>query len=134
VPSYTVALGFGSNPERVPELVEAAMREIDSLRATGPTANEMAKVREEEIRERETDERTNQFWAMRLMSYDQNGWPIARIAHYADWVAGVTAEQLREAARRYLDPRNVVQLSLVPEGPGAEAENGTELPSGLRVW
>ncbi|HET7321354.1 MAG TPA: insulinase family protein [Longimicrobiaceae bacterium] len=134
VPSYTVALGFGSNPDRVPELVRAAMREIDSLRTAGPTADEMAKVREEEIRERETDARTNQFWAVHLMSYDQNGWPIERIADYTDWVAGVTAEELRDAARRYLDPRNVVQLSLVPEGPTAEAGNGTELPSGLRVW
>jgi predicted Zn-dependent peptidase len=74
-----------------------------------------------ELRSRETDLRSNQFWLAQLMSYDYQGWDMGGILDYPRWVRGLDGELVRAAARRYLDPANYVQASLLPEPPAGAA-------------
>jgi zinc protease len=111
---YEVSVAFGSDPERVDELVTALFAELDSLRVNGPTSAEIDKVREIHLRQRETDRRENHFWISQILGYDRYGWDLEGINRYEDRVLDLDAEQLREAARLYLDPTRYVQLSLLP--------------------
>jgi zinc protease len=113
-PRYRFAVDFGAAPERLDELVRVVFSEIASLGRAGPTQDELAKVREEQRRQRELDLRDNNWWLMQLLAYDNNGWDLAGIAAPAD-PGAVTAERIRDAARLYLDPQRYVQVSLVPE-------------------
>ncbi|HEU5219229.1 MAG TPA: insulinase family protein, partial [Gemmatimonadales bacterium] len=61
-PEYTVYISFGSAPERADSLVSAVFAQIDTLKATGPRAVDLAKYKEAAIRSRETDLRQNGWW------------------------------------------------------------------------
>ncbi len=112
---YSVNVNFGCDPGRTDELVAAVFREIDSLRANGPSEKQMADLREQLLREYETNIR-------------QNGYLLAQIAYkyaYQEDVKGLfdlpdmyrklTPAVVRDAARRYLTPDNYVQVTLLPE-------------------
>ncbi len=117
-PTYSVSIGFGTSPERVEELTRVVFAQIDSLKRTGPTAEELQKVREAERRSRETEMRDNAFWISQMMSYVNSGWDLREIPAGGDRTARLTAEAVRDAARRYLDTANYVQVSLLPETAG----------------
>lgn len=116
---YAVAVGFGSAPDRVEELTRATFAEIDSLRKYGPTAAELEKVKEIELRERESAMRENGSWLALLTSYVRNGWDPRGIVQYDDDVRRLRASDIRDAARRYLDERNYVSVSLYPASPSS---------------
>jgi zinc protease len=114
-PQYQVTIGFGANPTRIDELTRVVFQQIDSLQRVAPTPEEIQKVREMEIRSRETDLRTNHFWVLQMMSYDRSGWDLRDILNFPRWAQALQPEALRSAAIRYLRPANYVQLSLMPE-------------------
>jgi zinc protease len=114
-PQYRVTVDFGAAPDRLAELTRVVFGEIAALKRDGPTPQELAKVREGMRREKEINLRDNGWWAMQLVTYDRLGWDLRGIVDSADATAPLTAELVRDAARRYLDPQNYVQVSLVPE-------------------
>jgi len=114
---YSFSIGFGSAPERADELVHAIFAEIDSLKARGPREQDLAKLRESEIRGRETNRRLNRYWLGQLVFMDQTGEDPATIPDPRGDVDLFTADAIREAARRYLDPKNYVRVTLLPETP-----------------
>ncbi|HEU4641882.1 MAG TPA: insulinase family protein [Gemmatimonadaceae bacterium] len=114
---YEISVEFGSAPGRVDELTRAVFEEIDSLQRVGPTAQDLAKVKETQLRERETGLRRNGVWLSLLYAYDYNGWDPREILAYPADVRRLDAAAIRGAARRWLDRDNVVQVSLMPENP-----------------
>jgi zinc protease len=117
-PTYSVSIGFGTSPERVDELTGVVLAQIDSLKRAGPTEAELQKVREAERRSRETEMRDNAFWISQMMSYVNAGWDLREIPAGGDRTARLTPEAVRDAARRYLDTGNYVQVTLLPETAG----------------
>jgi zinc protease len=105
---------FGSAPDRVEELEAAVLAEIRALADSGPSPAELDKVREAQIRARETAVRTNQFWAGRLSQAWQYGDDPTDILRFRELVDGLTAERVRDAARRYLSGDNYVRVTLLP--------------------
>ena len=82
------------------------------------TIKELEKVKETDLRERETNLRQNAYWLSALYSYDYNGWDLKDILRYEEMVKGLTAETIRDAARRYLDTNNYARFTLLPEKTG----------------
>ena len=117
VARYQLSVGFGSDPERADELTAVVMEQIDALKRAGPTPQEVGKVREMELRSRETDLRENQFWIGQLLSYDRHGWDMAGILAYPDWIGRLDAEVIRAAAIRFLDTSNHLRMTLLPQLP-----------------
>ena len=113
-PRYQLSIAFGGEPARMDELTRAAFAVIDSVRTIGPSDEDFAKAREAQLRERETDLRTNRFWIERMLSYDQQGWPLESILDLPDWLADASSETVRQAALRYIDPQQYVQVTLLP--------------------
>lgn len=118
---YQIAIGFSAAPQRMPELVRATFADLDSLRAVGPSAGDVEKVRETQLRERETALRRNGVWASLLTTYLENGWPLDGILRFENDARHLTPVSLRDAARRYLNNHNYVQVTLVPEGSASRA-------------
>jgi zinc protease len=118
-PQYQLSIGFGTSPERLGELTGAVLQEIESLRAHGPGAVELQKVREMMVRGRENELRRNHFWLQQMLVYDRHGWDMRDISGHHQRVAAIDGPRVQTAARRYLDLGNYVQVSLVPERGGA---------------
>lgn len=112
--AYSVQISFGSDPERVEELIEAIFEEMKSFSTEGPTPEELQAVTEKERRARETNLQENRWWVSQLRFADQYG-SDPRFLVDESLLAGVTAETIRRDAQRYLRMDNYIQVSLFPE-------------------
>ena len=100
--SYMLRIDFGSAPERAAELQKAVFAEIDSVKQNGVTEKDLQKVRETDLRERETTLRQNRSWLSLLASYDVNGWDPGLILKYDDNVRALSSASLQAAGRKDL--------------------------------
>jgi zinc protease len=116
---YEVSFSFGSAPERVEELAAAAFAVIDSVKRTGPTDDELAKIREQFIRGHETGLRENAAWIGWMSDHDEDGRDQHATVQYPSLVQRLSAAQLRDAARRYLDLAQYARFTLLPEAARA---------------
>ncbi len=112
---YGAYIQFGSDPERVNELLDVVLRQIDSLRTVGPTDEEIAKVSETQRRQWETSLEQNGTWIDALVRHGRNGLDYREIAAWEELVNGLDSDLIREAARRYLSGENRVRVTLYPE-------------------
>jgi zinc protease len=117
-PEYQIRIQFGSDPERVEELVGAVFTEIQALIQDGPTPEDVQAAKEKERRSRETNLEENGWWMNQLRS-----------AYFYDWdphlaldegpLERVTAETIQGDAGRWLRLDNYVRVSLFPEEGGS---------------
>ncbi len=114
-PEYSLSISFGSDPERVEELVGFVFAEIEKLKESGPTEQEVANVKAQMRRSYETNSRENGYWLSRLVSVYQNGGDPNEIDDYLESVDALTAELVHEAANTYIDFDNLVRVTLMPE-------------------
>ncbi len=114
---YAVTIRFGSAPERVDELVAAALAVLDSVKRAEPTAEEMGKIKEQFIRAHETRMRENSAWISWMRDHDEDGRDLHVIQQYPAMVQALTSAQIRAAAVRYLDLKQHSRFTLLPEEP-----------------
>jgi zinc protease len=114
-PRYSISVSFGSDPDRVDELVQAIFSEVRSLQEDGPTPEEIQSAREQERRGRETNLRENSWWATQLaFSYQYDHDP--RLLLDESLLEEMTAETVKRDAGLWLRLDNYVKVSLFPEG------------------
>jgi len=114
-PRYDFSIGFGCKPERVDELVARVFAEIEKLKQQGVSDELLAKIKETQRRERETDLKENGFWLSTLRFYDFNHEDPGQILDLDEWIAKLDSDAIRDAARKYLDEKNYVQVALMPQ-------------------
>jgi zinc protease len=113
---YAIQVQFTSSPDNVDKLTARTFRVIDSLKTVGPTDADITKVREQILRGRETNLKTNMFWVSNIASRDVNGEDIAGLlAPYDSMVKQLTAKEIQDAAKRYFDLTRYVKVVLLPE-------------------
>jgi zinc protease len=114
---YTVSINFGSAPERADSLVQAIFAQVDTLQKSGPRATDLAKFRETSIRSRETNLRQNGWWLGQLVAIRRDGDDMATRLALEPQLSRLTPQVIRDAARKYLDTKRFVRVTLLPEGP-----------------
>lgn len=115
VPGYSFEIQFGAAPERLEELVATVFAEIERIRTEGPAADALANAKEQRRRAWETNLRRNEYWMSVLLSEAETGEPAAGALELPRRLEAVTAEHIRAAAERFLDPAAYVRVSLLPE-------------------
>jgi zinc protease len=110
---YSVSIRFGSDPKLADSLVRTIFSEIDSIQRRGPKASDLAKVKEAFIRSRETALKENGWWLAQLMQAARDGDPAA--PPLEPYLAAITVESVRDAARKYLDKARYVRVTLLPQ-------------------
>ena len=113
---YTFSINFGSAPERADSLVQAVFAQIDTLQSAGPRATDLAKFKETSVRTRETSLRQNGWWLGQIIASRREGDSMAARLALDPQLARLTPEVIRDAARRYLDKKRFVRVTLLPEG------------------
>ncbi len=108
-------ISFGSDPKRVEELTRTVFEQIDSLKTVGLGEKYVRKVKETQLRERETNLKENRFWLYILKFKDFHGEDLRDILSYEERVSKLSPEAIRKAAQRYFDENNYVQVTLYPE-------------------
>ena len=111
---YRLSISFGSAPERAEELATVAFEEIERIKAEGPGAEVVDKVRETQRRTKETNLRENGYWLSRMRSLEDQDLDLALVPSYA-LIEGWTAEDVQAAAIRYLRTDQYAKFVLLPE-------------------
>ena len=113
---FQLAIEYGSSPENVDRLAGTVIQMVDSLQRLGPTAAEVANVREQITREREVETKRNSFWTGNLVNRVRSGEDIGGLAGpYDAMVRALTAAQIQDAAKLYLNTANYAKFVLLPE-------------------
>ena len=116
-PGYQIRIQFGSDPDRVEELVAAVFGEIQDLIEEGPTPDDVQAATEKERRSRETNMKENGWWLNQLRSAYFYGWD-PHLALDEGPLDRVTAETIQRDAGIWLRLDNYVRVSLFPETGG----------------
>jgi zinc protease len=114
-PKYNIVINWGTNPDLVDTLSKIVFYEIDKLIDNGPTAEDMVKIKELSIRERETNDKQNNFWSSSLDFAMFNMVELLTFDEYRELINSVSTEDLKKAANRYFTPDHYLRLVLLPE-------------------
>jgi zinc protease len=89
---------------------------IDTVKQNGATADELQKVREQQLRTQEVSLKENSYWLGNIAARVENGEDPRGLATYTkDYIEKLTSEQIRDAARKYLDMTRYARFILLPE-------------------
>ncbi len=114
---------FGCDPTRVDELTKAAYAQIAEIAANGTTkltkdgepVDYLEKVKQTFLRARETEMRKNSFWIGWLTKAYKYGDDPAMILDPSKVVARMTSDNVKAAAKRFLDPKQTYTAVMLPE-------------------
>jgi len=112
---YTVSIQFTADPKRVGDLLKRVFQEIEKVKADGPTPQEAADVKSLFLREFETSSKQNNYLLGQLAGKYQFDEDPAGVWLVPDYYNKIDAKQIHDAAKTYLDMKNRVQVTLMPE-------------------
>jgi zinc protease len=112
---YTLEIEFGCAPDRTDALVKRVFEEIDKLKATGPTDKQLSDVRETMLRDFETQSKANGYLLTNISSRYEYNEDLKDFYTIPDLYRAMTVQSLQQAAKKYLDTKNYVQVTLFPE-------------------
>jgi zinc protease len=114
VPSYSINVSFGADPARLDSLTATVFAQIDKLQQNGVTADEIAKVKETQRREWETNVKRNGYWLGQIVGRDMAGEPVSDLLSFPQRLERVSAAQVQKISA-LMRKDNYVRVSLVPE-------------------
>jgi zinc protease len=112
---YSLGITFGCAPDRTPELLKAVFQEVERMKTDGPTEQQVNDVKEALLREFETNSKQNPYLLGQISLRYQYPEDLGEFFSLADYYKTVTGTMIQDAARRYLDAANYVQVTLLPE-------------------
>jgi zinc protease len=113
---YTFQVQFNSSPENVEKLTKSALAVIDTIKTQGPSAADVAKVKEELTRAREVEVKQNSYWLANIMAREQAGEDIrGLLGAYDAMLKALTPALIQEAAKKYIDMNNYARFVHLPE-------------------
>jgi len=113
--SFSAGMAFPCGPENVNKLITATIAEIDKIKANGPSEADLNKVKETWKQQYEVNMKDNTFWARQIIASVENGTDPSGLLTYEKRIAALTPKDVKDAANRYLDMKNYVQIVLNPE-------------------
>lgn len=113
--NYAIDVSLPTGPAKVDQVIAATFAEIERMKRFGPDPADLDKVRQGWLEGHRKSLRENAYWASRLDSALLQGLDPASILTYEKQVAQITPEDVKNAARRYFDMQNYVQVVLYPE-------------------
>jgi zinc protease len=125
--AYRLSISFGSDPERVDELLDAVYGEIERLKGSPPTEAEVNDVREAQRLTWETNQESNSWWLSvldgryrYLLDQSDGEYPsgdllLSTLPTFGPSLEALTPAGIQEMARRYFDLDNRVRVTLLPE-------------------
>ena len=115
ISTYTISIGFGSDPKRLDDLIAKVYEEIEKFKAEGPTEKQVADEREALLRDFETNSKQNGYLLAQILARYQNNDDPAGVWAMPEHYKKIDAAMIQKAAKTYLAGANRVQVTLVPE-------------------
>jgi predicted Zn-dependent peptidase len=127
-PSAIYIFALPKPGEEVAAIREQIFDEIRSLRASGPSAAEMEKLRNSLCNDVVRGRQSTMYRAQRLAEYALYDGDPTLVDSELDQYLSITPEQIRNAVERHLDLENRVILDIVPAATAEEGESVAASP------
>ena len=114
-PEYSIAIQFGSSPDRTEDLIKRVFEEIEKFKTEGPTVKQLADEKEALLREYETSSQQNGYLLGQIVQHYNYGEDPALISMIPEQYKKLDASAIKEAAKTYLNSSAYVRVSLFPE-------------------
>jgi len=114
-PEYSIAITFGSSPERTEALIKRIFEEIEAFKTNGPTDQQLVDQKEALLREFETNSKTNSYLVSQILARFENGDDLAGVWMVPDYYQKIDKAMIIDAAKKYLDTKRYVEVMLFPE-------------------
>ncbi|MEM1319458.1 MAG: insulinase family protein [Bacteroidota bacterium] len=114
---YSITISFNADPPMVEELIQTAMKDIETAKSIGAEEKDLDKVRETQRQSRIKDLKENRFWARQLESFYKNGYDPTKLTQkdFEEYVNKLDAEAVKKAANQYFNTEKYVRIVMLPE-------------------
>jgi zinc protease len=106
---------FGSDPANIEKLTGEVLKEVDRLKAQGPTAEDVARVQELERRDLETAARQNSYWLGSMQTVTMLGWDPLSITRREQRIQKLSPAVLHDTFKKYFPTDRYTVVTLRPE-------------------
>jgi zinc protease len=106
---------FGSDPANIEKLTGEVLKEIERLKAQGPSAEDVARAQELERRDLETAVKQNAYWIGSLQTVHMLGWDPLGITRREERIKKLTPEVLHATFKKYFPTDRYTVVTLRPE-------------------
>lgn len=118
---FMMNIRFGCNPARAEELTKVVFKEIEAFKSGGPTEKQVSDIREQLIRDFETNTTQNAYLLGQIWLRYQMPQDLGEFFTLNEFYKTVDAAMIQKAAKAYFDTANRVQVTLLPEKMPEEA-------------
>lgn len=121
---YNINISFNADPPRVDELIETAMTDIKNAQLNGAEEKDMNKIKETQRQGRIKDLKENNFWINSLVTSYSDNLDASKIslASLEEGINSLTGDHIKNAANKYFDWNNYIQVVLLPETNAMNSE------------
>ncbi len=112
---FSLGASLPCGPENVEKLIAATHEEIEKMKTNGPAVEDLNKVKETWRQQHEVNLKENNFWARQLLQSVELGIDLKNVLSYEKEIAMLSPADVKDAANKYLDMKNYVQIVLNPE-------------------
>ncbi len=114
-PHYLVQIYFSTDPARTDELVEKVLGVTRSMQREELDDSYVSRIQETQRQKYAQSLRDNGYWLSVLKHAVFHGRELKSILELPEYIDELSADELRDTARKYLDEDTMVQLILLPE-------------------
>lgn len=111
---YSFMGQFPCGPENVDAILKQAAQEVADIKANGPDAKNLDKVKLAMIEKRKESIKTNEYWAAKLEQLTMWNRSKQRFFDFEKIVNGVTVNDIKASANKMLTDKNVLEAVLYP--------------------
>lgn len=111
---YVLQLIFGTDPGEAEELAGLVLEELRRISEGELDEQYVSRTREVQRSNYEEGMRENSFWIQNLVALHRADRDLTELLDYTELVDGLTRERVIEAAGRYIDLQEFVQVILMP--------------------
>jgi zinc protease len=113
--AFNVGLNLPCAPENVDKLISSTFAVITKMKETPPLEEDLNKVKTNWIKNNQKNIKTNTYWLSYLSNAQLNGENSEDIFTQEERINAITVQDIQEAANKYLDTKNYIQVVLYPE-------------------
>ena len=114
-PEYVLLTFFGCSPNNTDKLTNAAFTILKNMQQNGPSEATLTKAKQQQIKQYDTNLKTNNFWLSSLTKKWLNGDDIKAISTFNERVNNITAKDIVNFLQKYLDVEHYVRVNSYPE-------------------
>ena len=112
-PNATLKISYNADPDRYTELNPIIYQQLDNIAKYGPAKSSMDKVKKYLVKQYQQAAVTNDYWSYVIWHEldDDTDFDI----NYCEMVNQMTAQQVQQMAKRLIDARNCVEVTMLSE-------------------